>query len=414
MKVSKLTLILFLIINLPLISQWLNYNTGNSDIPDNLVYRLALDSKNNIWMSTFEGLAKYDGSSEWLIYDTLNSDIPTNDICALAVDENDLLWSGSGLGYIAFSFDGVKWKLYENEEGQVSHSCASDIEFDYENRPWFATSRFAKYLVNDNWIEVPHAPDIAGFSDVNCVEMDKKDEIWLGTETEGLVSFYNSKLTYYSTKNSDIPSNRIASLAVDSLNNLWLGTKDSRIAKFNKLKDEWTVFDIEKTTLDGTIAQIRVDEKGDIWATAGLSLLHFDGVVWDTLNLDADTSGGAGPYVITDFLFNKFGNIWAITDNGDGLYKYTRNPETSVEESYSEFINVYPNPSKDNITIEIDESIIVNGFQIIDIEGKSVMERNNLQSAPFLIDLKTLHTGSYFIDLKTIDGMTFRKKIVKE
>ncbi|MER3328161.1 MAG: two-component regulator propeller domain-containing protein, partial [Candidatus Kapaibacterium sp.] len=120
--------------------------------------------------------------------------------------------------------------LYENEEGQVSHSCASDIEFDYENRPWFATSRFAKYLVNNNWIEVPHAPDIAGFSDVNCVEMDKKDEIWLGTETEGLVSYYNSKLAYYSTKNSDIPSNRIASLAVDSLNNLWLGTKDSRIA----------------------------------------------------------------------------------------------------------------------------------------------------------------------------------------
>ena len=113
-------------------------------------------------------------------------------------------------------------------------------------------------------------------------------------------------------------------------------------------------------------------------------------------------------------MFNKFGNIWAITDINDGLYKYIRNPETSVESDLTEFINIYPNPSKDNITVELEEPIFVDGFQVIDIEGKSVMERNNLQSSPLLINLKSLHSGTYFIELKTKYGETVRKKIMKE
>jgi len=210
-KLILSTIIFFIFCNTQSYGQWENYNTENSSLPDNHVYSLALDLKNNIWMSTYEGIAKFDGYENWTIYDTLSSDIPTNNTCAIAIDKDDVLWSSSNGGNSAFSFDGVTWELFKTEDFEVSHFCASDIEFDFLNRPLYATSRFVKYLDNDKWIEVPHAPDVTGFSDVNSVEEDMNNEIWLATETEGVLNISNAKLTKFKTDNSEIPTNRIAS-----------------------------------------------------------------------------------------------------------------------------------------------------------------------------------------------------------
>ena len=77
-------------------SGWSTYDTLNSGLPSNTVVDIAEDSEGNKWIATNYfftgsgwikegGLAKFDGSN-WIVYDTSNSNIPTNNINCIAID----------------------------------------------------------------------------------------------------------------------------------------------------------------------------------------------------------------------------------------------------------------------------------------------------------------------------------------
>lgn len=396
------TFLCLIIINMSLYSQWENFNTDNSGIPRGQINGIALDSKNNLWLGSQEGLVKYDGN-EWVVYNTDNSELPLNSVSYIGIDKNDLLWS-SGNGNYAFNFDGINWTFF-NANNEIGSLRGSDIDFDNENRPWYATSRFAKFYDEGTWKVVEHGKDVSGFSQVNCVEKDKDGVMWCGTETDGIYSFYEAKLIKYYTGNSDIPTGRISSLAIDSLNDIWIGTKTSQIVKFEVSEDKWTVYDIEPQLLRKRIEQIRVDNNGDIWAASGLRLLHFDGTTWDTLHLDADTSGGTGPYIITDFIFNKFGNIWVTTDTDSGIYKYKRNVETNVENDISESISIYPNPATDQKQVTIKSNELLNSLTLTDISGNKIVDYKQVNSYSYQLSVDNLAKGVYFITVNDITKM---------
>lgn len=47
-------------------------------------------------------------------------------------------------------------------------------------------------------------------------------------------------------------------------------------------------------------------------------------------------------------------------------------------------------------------------------DGKIIKEENNLTSNPKLLNLKSLTTGTYFIELTTKDGKSLKEKFIKE
>lgn len=113
------------------------------------------------------------------------------------------------------------------------------------------------------------------------------------------------------------------------------------------------------------------------------------------------------------FRFRLVSDIWV---NGDGFYfddfKVQTDGFNSIKE-YSKIFSIYPNPAGDQIFIKNDysESFKV---QITDLKGKIVMnselEKTNIQS----INLSTLETGMYLLNI--IDpnlGLVSSKKIVK-
>ena len=85
------------------------FNHANSGLPHNDVYSLAIDGS-NIWIGTWGGLAKFDGSN-WTTYDTSNSGLPDNVIRALAVDGSDI-WVGAGESGLV-KFDGSNWRILQ-------------------------------------------------------------------------------------------------------------------------------------------------------------------------------------------------------------------------------------------------------------------------------------------------------------
>jgi hypothetical protein len=73
--------------------------------------------------------------------------------------------------------------------------------------------------------------------------------------------------TVYNKSNSGLPSNRIWPIAVDSQDNVWIGTADRGVAIYNG--STWKTFDTSNSGLaDNAINFIAVDVDGSIWIAA--------------------------------------------------------------------------------------------------------------------------------------------------
>jgi len=85
-----------------------------SDLPDDDVRSIAIDSQGNKWIGTIEGLAKFDGLN-WTVYTTYNSGLPDNWIQEIAFDNQDNKWiCTKGGGLAIFNENGIPWSINEN------------------------------------------------------------------------------------------------------------------------------------------------------------------------------------------------------------------------------------------------------------------------------------------------------------
>ena len=84
---------------------------------------------------------------------------------------------------------------------------------------------------------------------------------------------------------------------------------------------------------------------------------------------------------------------------------------SSQKDVAESIIQIYPNPSRQRLTIESNDELIQH-FQIVDMLGHSVMERRNLFKDTFTISVADLPSGLYFIRIDT-DNTSFTKTFRK-
>lgn len=77
----------------------------------------------------------------------------------------------------------------------------------------------------------------------------------------------------------------------------------------------------------------------------------------------------------------------------------------------SELIQVFPNPVKDNLTIEATTDVIINEVLIYSINGQVIKKEQNSTSQN--ITLNNLPNGLCFLQIQTNKGL-LNKKIVVE
>jgi ligand-binding sensor domain-containing protein len=70
---------------------WINFNSINSDLLNNLTTSIAVDKYNNIWIGTISGLSKYNGNT-WTNYTQSNSKILDNNVLDILIDKQDQKW----------------------------------------------------------------------------------------------------------------------------------------------------------------------------------------------------------------------------------------------------------------------------------------------------------------------------------
>ena len=126
-------------------ADWEIYDRFNSGMPSNLVNTITFDPLGNTWVGMepwwtgFElipgGLAKFDGTN-WTVYSSGNSGLPVENVWALAVDQAWTLWIGTGLGLA--SFDGTNWTVYTAGNSGLPDDDVNAVAIDEYGNKWLA------------------------------------------------------------------------------------------------------------------------------------------------------------------------------------------------------------------------------------------------------------------------------------
>lgn len=89
------------------------------------------------------------------------------------------------------------------------------------------------------------------------------------------------------------------------------------------------------------------------------------------------------------------------------------NELTSIKDDlFNEVIGIYPNPAKDQITIDFTKSTQnYLSFDVINIQGQKVMQKNLGSNTKVTVDVSLLSSGFYIINLKT-ENNSIAKKII--
>jgi len=102
---------------------------------------------------------------------------------------------------------------------------------------------------------------------------DSKGNLWFGTIEKGVAKFDGETLVYFTTKDG-LPSNFISSLLEDESGNLWIGTHDGLSYYDGKSFENYTVKD---GLCDNRISSLSYDKSGRLWISTWNGLCIFDG-----------------------------------------------------------------------------------------------------------------------------------------
>ena len=196
------------------------------------------------------------------------------------------------------------------------------IAFDDDNNKYFATESFvsfgttylAKVVRFDdlNWTTIWDPKDTippGPYSYIWDIVVENKNKIWIATEG-GLVLSENGINRIYTKENSELPTNILSCLAWDRQQNLWIGTWNAGIVKYDK--NTFFKFNASNSNLSSnTILCVSIDNLNDKWFGTRNSLVKIS----TTGEISNYSSNEIGYNVenITSIDFDTNNYVWFVT-----------------------------------------------------------------------------------------------------
>lgn len=224
---------------------------ANASIPAKPVYSIVEDKAGNIWLGTGKlGLYRYDGKTftnfqyckgAWrrMPADSVryNKDRQKNDIQCLIGDKNGHIWFSAAGHEGVFRYDGKTFTQViptgANNSGVI---CMLE---DKAGNLWFGTGMDGVYRYDGT--AFTYFTEKTGLCSNSATSMvqDKKGHIWISSSfnpeagrRKGCITRYDGKtFTHFPMK--ELAHTSIWNLAADSGNNIWFGTDDIGLYRYN-------------------------------------------------------------------------------------------------------------------------------------------------------------------------------------
>ncbi len=108
------------------------------------------------------------------------------------------------------------------------------------------------------------------------------------------------------------------------------------------------------------------------------------------------------------------GEIYITGLGSDTVYKIVQ-ANLSVDENNMFNLKLFPNPTKNQITIDAsNSSIAIQSVTIFDVQGKLISSNSNFDTPLINISTKNFTSGLYFVQITNVEGYSTIKKLIKD
>jgi signal transduction histidine kinase/ligand-binding sensor domain-containing protein/DNA-binding response OmpR family regulator len=287
---------------------------------------MAIDNKNNIWISTGTGLYLYNIKAN--VVSQFTGKLTATVVNALMFDRQNNMWIGTEGGGI---------NIYNSTTGNMSYIASGDnknelsgtdmvaIFEDNESRKWVGTLKGGINVIEPRqniFQTIAHNPlnkNSLVNNFVSAFYEDANKNIWIGTDMGGF-SIWNrtgnafSNYSHIVENDKSLSNNSVPSFVEDKTGNMWIATYGGGINKFNKKRQ---VFEHYKCVTQTGEEQkyvwlLYVDKSGTLWAaTYGSGMLYFFNE--QTNAFEPFSQQHVDIYALKQ---DSNGNLWAGTPHG--------------------------------------------------------------------------------------------------
>jgi len=384
-----------------------------------------------VWIGTkHEGLfscnlrtAKIDS----FVHDETNSgSVASNRINYIMRDSYGVLWIGAGNSVAFFDEQTQKWITVENIF--VNH-----IYEDSDGLLWFASKNgIAKYnrqISALQWLKSIENNDSVTFQnkavDFLKIEEDKSGNLWFLSRQNGVFQLKREgqslqHFSFYPSESSKGGDNMVRRILADTLNRIWVGTKNNGLFQVNTNNNEVIQFTSENGLPSNMVLNIEKSEDGYLWLGTHNGISRFNTVDYTVRNFTSDfglmsniCEYNASSYFSSGYLFfggNNGFNIFhpdsiavselqksllisSVKVNDNEVANYLYEPQTIKLDYWHTYLSVeytlpdYNNPLRHRFWIKLSG---------VDSDWNYVGNRN-------YVSYSNLKSGNYQLNIKGAD-----------
>lgn len=270
--------------------------TEKDGLYNNQVQTIQEDQSGNIWFGTgLFGVSRFDGQNFTTLTNKENLQLNSSAIHEWKIEANDL-WFNAGGGVYHYTGNSL---AYLPLAKTVTDSKLS------KNTP-YNLSRYAVY----------------------CTLKDKKGNLWFGTQAQGVCRYDGKSFTWLTEKGLAGPA--VLGLFEDSKGNLWFGNNGSGLFRYDgKTLQNFTEekglgnneFKVSGKSYPNTMARIysmNEDNNGNLWiGTVDAGVWRYDGNKF----INYTTKDGLTSNAVNTIYKDQKGELWFGTDE-DGICKF--------------------------------------------------------------------------------------------
>lgn len=368
--------------------------TVESGLSTNSTLSIAQDHAGFLWTGTMDGLNRYDGKEVKIYRSFLYSHWhgTKRKINSLLVDKNNRLWIGTNDGLFLYKKENDSFQAFfsdkQNPNNTLSHNGIVKLYLDRSGSVWIITenglhkanqhhdsisfvrmalathnkqaepkplcmieTRKGVFLVGTNCgllrltIAAGQQPvaaaSVLSGAEVASIAEDSRQQLWVGTRTSGLLQLdpqFSVLATYNeASKSNRLLNNVIRKLHIDEKDNLWIGTlKGLNMLRIPSGQMEAYVHNpADKRTLNfNSIYDIFQDRQNNIWIATYFGGLNYVEAMNIPFRVYQDGAGanGVSSNIISTIIEDKKGKLWIGTEaEGVNIFDPVRQVFTAIK-----------------------------------------------------------------------------------
>lgn len=335
----------------------LDFQRIHEGLISNRISAIYQDNLGFMWIGTYSGLHRYNGL-EFQIYISSpdSNSISDNYIGAIYEDRYDDLWIGTSRGidrYNRETDDFTRFELPSNNQNTTGISTlVNTIVEDSSGTLWVSGNEKSLYYLDRKEKQfIPYGN--LGEVSVNSIAIDDHNNIWLGTNGNGLgkLNIETGELHFFQhnpSNSESLSSMFIDCLIIDKENNLWIGTANSGLDRLDLNENEFIFHHYRHERQNpyslgnNNVFELYIDNDEKLWVGNENGGLHL-------YNKETDSffrylSDPSDPTSLTH------NSIWSIFEDNHGrIWIGTAQSGINVADKfYSKFTHYYNNSSTQN------------------------------------------------------------------